>query len=148
MIKAQNISKTFLLPHEKRDTFREYFLGILRKIEFEKFHALKNVSFEIKKGEWVGVIGRNGSGKSTLLKILAGIYAPDSGQISISGKIVPLLELGVGFHPELTVIQNIFFNATLLGLPKSKIETRIDEILDFAELLDEEELSGARSKKA
>lgn len=134
MIQVKNISKQFLIPHEKRETLRENFLGFFCSRKYETLQALDRVSFEVKEGEWLGVIGRNGSGKSTLLKLLAGIYTPNEGQLCLSGKIVPLLELGVGFHPELTVLQNIFFNATLLGLSQKEIEDKTEEILDFSEL--------------
>ncbi len=134
MIQVKNISKQFLIPHEKRETLRENFLRFFRPRKYEKLQALNQISFNVKQGEWLGIIGRNGSGKSTLLKLLAGIYAPNKGKIHISGKIVPLLELGVGFHPELTVLQNIFFNATLLGLSQKEIEDKTETILDFAEL--------------
>lgn len=134
MIKVKNISKQFLIPHEKRDTFREKFLGFFSPIQYEKFQALDNVSFDVKKGEWLGIVGKNGSGKSTLLKLLASIYVPDAGNIKIMGKIIPLLELGVGFHPELTVLQNIFFNATILGLTTKEVEKKVDKILDFSGL--------------
>jgi len=134
MINVENISKKFLIPHEKRETLREKFLGLFRPVKYEKFNALNNVSFNVKKGAWLGIVGKNGSGKSTLLKILSGVYRADTGKIKISGKIVPLLELGVGFHPDLTVTQNIFFNATLLGIPQAEIKTKIEQILEFANL--------------
>lgn len=134
MIEVKKLSKSFLLPHEKRDTFREKFLGGFRPLEYENFQALSEVSFSVKKGEWLGIMGRNGSGKSTLLKILAGIYTPDEGSARVKGKLIPLLELGVGFHPELTVLQNIKFNATLLGLSAEIVKAKTEAILDFAEL--------------
>jgi ABC-2 type transport system ATP-binding protein len=134
MIQVDNISKTFRIPHERRDTLREIMLGFFRPVQYEKFAALKNVSFTVDKGQWYGVIGRNGSGKSTLLKILAGIYTPDEGKVHIQGRVIPLLELGVGFHPELTVLQNIFFNAALLGISRTTTKQLIDSILAFAEL--------------
>lgn len=134
MIKIKNVSKSFCLPHERQNTFCEKFLNGFKSVRYEKFKALTDISFSIHKGEWTGVLGRNGAGKSTLLKILSGVYAPDRGTMKIDGKIVPLLELGVGFHPELTVLQNIDFNATLLGLSSKDIATKKSEILDFAEL--------------
>jgi len=103
--------------------------------------TLDNVSFEIQQGEFFGIIGRNGSGKSTLLKILAGIYRPDHGsEIAIHGRIAPMLELGVGFNPELTGRENVFLNATILGLTRRQIEDCYDEIVQFAELSDFMEL--------
>jgi lipopolysaccharide transport system ATP-binding protein len=136
MIELKNVSKKFKIPHERRETFRDHFLNIFQKLDFEEFSACNNISFQIKKGEWIGVIGANGAGKSTLLKILAGIYVPDSGEILISPKIkmVPLLSLGIGFDPELSVTQNIILTATILGLSSIQIRQKFNEILDFAEL--------------
>lgn len=134
MIKIQNVSKKFLLPHEKRNTLRDHFLGLFRNREYEEFFALRDISLDIHPGEWVGIIGRNGSGKSTLLRILSGIFLPDEGSFSIHGKRVPLLELGVGFHGELTVRENIFLNGTLLGISQKELKTKEKSILEFAEL--------------
>jgi len=134
MIRVENVSKTFKIPHEKRETFREHLFSFFRPLEYEKFQALKNVSFEIKKGEWLGIIGPNGSGKSTLLKILAGIYLPDSGKIEINGKLVPFLELGVGFNMELSARDNIFLNGIILGMTKKEVEEKFDQIVQFAEI--------------
>lgn len=134
-ITVKNLSKTFRLPEERRGTLRERFLKIHRPNERKPRRTLDNISFEIQKGEFFGIIGRNGSGKSTLLKILAGIYKPDPGsQIQINGKIAPMLELGVGFNPELTGRENVYLNATILGLTKAEIDARYEEIVRFAEL--------------
>ncbi len=136
MIELKNISKKFKIPHERRDTFRDHFLNIFRCADYEEFFACNNISFHIKKGEWMGIVGRNGAGKSTLLKILAGIYLPDQGEISIfkNTRIVPILSLGIGFDPELSVRQNIILTGTILGLTSSEIRERFDEILQFAEV--------------
>lgn len=134
VIKIKNLSKTFRIPHEKRLTLRDYFSHPFRRTVCEKFEALKDISFEVEKGEWIGVIGRNGSGKSTLLKILAGVYAPDGGKIEIQGKVVPLLELGVGFNPELSGRENVYLNGTMLGMSKNEIRKKFDAIVDFAEI--------------
>lgn len=113
VIKAENISKTYVFQHQK-------------------FHALKNINFEIEAGEIVGLIGTNGSGKSTLLKIISRIMSPTSGKIIGNGRINSLLELGSGFHPELTGYENIFLNGAMLGMNKSEIKARLDEIISFA----------------
>jgi lipopolysaccharide transport system ATP-binding protein len=133
-IKVENVSKTFKIPHEKISTMRGAFVGAFRKKTYEKFKALDNVSFEVKKGEFFGIIGRNGSGKSTLLKILAGIYQSDNGKIQINGRISPFLELGIGFNSELSGRDNIYLNATILGLSRKQIEQKFNEIVAFSEL--------------
>jgi len=134
ILEMQNVCKTFIIPHEKRDTLREHFLGFFCRKEYERFFALRDISFQLRTGEWLGIVGPNGSGKSTLLRILADIFRPDSGHVHVEGKIVPLLELGVGFHPDLTVRQNIFLNGTLLGLDRERIKKEIASMLQFAEL--------------
>lgn len=134
MIHVSDVSKEFLLPHERRTTFREYFLHFFHPIHYERFYALRNVSFDLPKGQWLGIVGENGSGKSTLLRILAGVFTPTEGSVQISGKIVPLLGLGVGFHPDLTVCQNIFLNGALLGISLKKLKKKQKDILDFAEI--------------
>lgn len=134
-IKVENVSKTFKLPHEKVSTVKSAAINFYkRKRTFEKQKVLDNISFEIKKGEFFGIVGRNGSGKSTLLKLLAGIYSPDSGQIQINGKLTPFIELGVGFSPELTGRENVFLNGALLGFSRREIEKMYDDIVEFAEL--------------
>lgn len=118
-IKVEHVSKDFKLPHEKVGSIKNLFINGLNYIRknrtFETQHALKDVSFDIKKGEFFGIVGRNGSGKSTMLKMLAGIYRPTEGKIHINGKLVPFIELGVGFNPELTGRENVFLNGALLG---------------------------------
>lgn len=133
-IKAENVSKVFCIPHEKISTLRGAFVNAFRSNEYEEFKALENVSFEVKKGEFFGIIGRNGSGKSTLLKILAGIYKPDAGRIKINGLISPFLELGIGFNPELSGRDNIYLNAAVLGLSHKQIDEKFDDIVEFSEL--------------
>ena len=116
-INVEGISKSFRLPHEKTSTLKGAFTNILSptKRGYKTQQTLKNISFEIKKGEFFGIVGRNGSGKSTLLKILAGIYQPNKGKVHIRGKVVPFIELGVGFNPELSGRENVFLNGALLG---------------------------------
>jgi len=133
-LKADNISKCFEIPQERRNTIREKVIGFRKKTIYEKYNALEDVSLEIKRGEFFGIIGRNGSGKSTLLKILAGIYSPDSGSIAVNGQISPFLELGVGFNPELSGKDNIFLNGTILGLTFKEIEKKYPKIIEFSEL--------------
>jgi ABC-type polysaccharide/polyol phosphate transport system ATPase subunit len=134
-ISVKNISKTFRIPHEKVSSVRGAVVGALkRKGGFEEFQALDDVSFEVKKGEFFGIIGRNGSGKSTLLKVLAGIYQADQGKVKIHGMISPFLELGIGFNPELSGRDNVYLNATVLGMTKKQIDKKFDSIVAFSEL--------------
>jgi ABC-type polysaccharide/polyol phosphate transport system ATPase subunit len=134
-IQAENISKTFRIPHEKISTLRGAFVNMFRSNGYEEFKALDNVNFEVKKGEFFGIIGRNGSGKSTLLKILAGIYQPDKGgKVKINGLVSPFLELGIGFNPELSGRDNIYLNASVLGLTRKQIDKKFDDIVEFSEL--------------
>ncbi len=133
-IQVKNVSKTFKIPHEKISTVRGAFVNILKKKTYEEFKALDDVSFEVKKGEFFGIIGRNGSGKSTLLKVLAGIYQPDRGSVKVNGLISPFLELGIGFNPELSGRDNIYLNGTVLGLTKKQIDEKFNDIVGFSEL--------------
>ena len=161
-IKVSHVSKTFKIPHEKISSLGGAVTGAFKKGGFEEFKALDDVSFEVKKGEFFarldsrkrplvdplrlnettfrrieasarrGIIGRNGSGKSTLLKILAGIYQADSGSVSINGRISPFLELGIGFNPELSGRDNVYLNATVLGMSKKEIDKKFDSIVVFS----------------
>src|ERR1700748_475530 len=115
-IKVNHVSKTFKLPHEKTTSIKGAMIDLHKhKKSYERQQVLQDISFEIKKGEFFGIVGRNGSGKSTLLKILADIYIPDSGEIIVEGTLTPFIELGVGFNMELTGRENIFLNGALLG---------------------------------
>jgi ABC-type polysaccharide/polyol phosphate transport system ATPase subunit len=132
----------FNMPREKVDNVKEYIIRKLkRKISYDKFTALDNVSIDIEKGEVVGIIGLNGSGKSTLLKLISGILKPSEGEIATNGTISPLIELGAGFDMELTTRENIFLNGSVLGFERSFIREKYDEILDFAELRDFENVA-------
>ena len=134
-ISVKNVSKKFRLYHEKRTTIYESITGsINRKPHYETLQVLDNVSFNVKKGESFGIVGRNGSGKTTLLRILSHIYQPDDGSVETNGTVVPVLALGLGFHPELTAITNIYQSSILLGITKNQIAERIDEIIKFADL--------------
>lgn len=134
MIKVENLSKSFFIPHERRASIKDHLVHLFSRMRYEKFDALKDISFQVENGQWLGIIGDNGAGKSTLLKILAGIYVPDSGTIAISGKAIPFLELGVGFQPELSARDNIYLNGLLLGLSKKEVSEKFDEIIEFAEI--------------
>lgn len=134
-IVVRNLSKTFRLPQEKRDTLRERLFRMHVRDSHYLKKTLDNVSFEVREGEFFGIIGRNGSGKSTLLKILAGIYRPDAGShIQVNGRIAPMLELGVGFNMELTGRENVYLSGTILGLSKREIDDRYEGLVAFAEL--------------
>ncbi|MBU1012870.1 MAG: ABC transporter ATP-binding protein [Bacteroidetes bacterium] len=135
VIQLSNISKRYKLYKSKVDRLKES-LHPLRKVFHRDFYALENINLEVRKGEILGIIGRNGSGKSTLLKIISGILTPSNGQVFTQGKIVPLLELGSGFNPEFTGIENIFFYSSLMGFSRKDMEERIDQILEFAEIGD------------
>lgn len=132
-IKLSHIDKSFKLPHEKQSTLKGMLINIAKR-GYEKQEVLKDLTIEVKKGEFLGILGRNGSGKSTLLKTLSGIYTPDSGTIEINGKLTPFIELGVGFNPELSGRDNVFLNGALLGFSRSEVAEIYDEIVGFAEL--------------
>jgi len=132
---VDNISKKFRIPHEKKTTVFQNIVGLIkRQFDYEEFWALKDVSFEVKKGEAFGIIGKNGSGKSTLLRILARVLYPDSGSVAIDGKVASFLELGVGFQPELTAKENVYIYSSILGLSRKQVDRIYDDIFDFAEL--------------
>lgn len=134
-ISFENVVQRFRLIRERPDTLREVFTQVFRnRSSYHEFEALKNVSFSISDGQVVGIIGRNGSGKSTTLKIIAGVYTPTSGEVTVSGKVAALIELGAGFHPDLTGRENILVNGLLLGLTKREIRACEQRVLDFAEL--------------
>ncbi len=135
IIEICNVTMRFNLSKEKIDSLKEYFIKIVKKqLKFEEFFALKDVSFTIKKGEVFGIIGLNGSGKSTLLKVISGIYNPYQGNVVVRGTIAPLIELGAGFDMDLTARENIFLNGTVLGYTKKFLQSKFNEIVDFAEL--------------
>lgn len=134
-IYVNNITKVYKIYDEPKDRFKEA-LGIGSKQYYKNFYALKNISFEVGKGEIVGIVGRNGSGKSTILKILTGVLTPTEGSVSIEGKVSALLELGAGFNMEYTGMKNIYLNATMMHISKDEIERKIPDILKFADIGD------------
>lgn len=134
VIDVDHVEKVFRIPHEKRTTVFEALTGLLRPTQYETFPALKDVFFSVEEGEMFGIIGENGSGKSTLLKLLARIMRPTRGSVRVHRKVTPFLELGVGFNPDFTAVENIRTYATIMGLSKREIEGRVDDILDFAGL--------------
>jgi ABC-2 type transport system ATP-binding protein len=135
-IKVEHVSKNFVLPHERANSVKSLFTSLNKKQDksAEIQHALKGINFEVKKGEFFGIVGRNGSGKSTLLKILAGIYQPTSGRVHTQGKLVPFIELGVGFNPELTGRENVYLNGAMLGFSEKEVDAMYADIVQFAEL--------------
>lgn len=135
MIKVDNVSMKFNLSSEKFDSFKEYVIkSIKNQVSFEEFWALKNVSFEVKKGDALGLIGLNGSGKSTMLKTIAGVLKPTEGTVQVNGTVAPLIELGAGFDMDLTARENVFLNGALLGYPRKEMEKYYDDIVEFSEL--------------
>jgi ABC-2 type transport system ATP-binding protein len=134
-IRVQNVSKSFVLPHNRQNSIKGGLINLFKgDRSYEVQEVLKDISFEIKKGEFFGIVGRNGSGKSTLLKMLAGIYTPSEGTITVNGSLTPFIELGVGFNPELTGRENVFLNGALLGFNRSEMAAMYDDIVEFAEL--------------
>jgi ABC-type polysaccharide/polyol phosphate transport system ATPase subunit len=134
VISFNNVSKKF--RRGQKLLLKEALIDMFIPNKQEDFWALKNINFNIKKGETVGIIGNNGSGKSTLLKLIAGVMYPTEGTIKVSGRISPLIELGAGFHPELTGRENIYLNGAILGLSKKQVENRFQKIVAFSELFD------------
>ncbi len=132
-IVVKNLTKVYPLYDNPKDRLKEA-LHPFRKSYHHDFYALKDVSFEIKKGETVGIIGKNGAGKSTLLKIITGVLTPTSGEVQVSGKIASLLELGAGFNPEMTGMENIYLNGTIMGFTKEEMDEKVDAILAFADI--------------
>ena len=134
-ITVNNISKRFRLPHHKKTTLLQNAIGLIkRQMTYEEFWALKDISFEVDKGEALGIVGRNGSGKSTLLKMLARVLYPDTGSVRVNGKVASFLELGVGFQTELTAAENVYIYASVLGMNRRATQRIYEDIFDFAEL--------------
>lgn len=135
IISVQNVTMKFNMSKEKIDSLKEYFIKMMKKeLMYKEFTALSDISFEIKKGEVVGLVGLNGSGKSTLLKIIAGVMKPTSGTVSVQGTVAPLIEVGAGFNSNLSGRENIYLNGYMLGFSKEYIQEHMEEIIGFAEL--------------
>ncbi len=135
MIKVDNVTMVFNMASEKLNNLKEYVIAIARReLMFKAFHALEDVSFEVKRGDVFGILGTNGSGKSTMLKIVAGVLEPTKGTVEVNGKIAPLIELGAGFDMDLTARENIYLNGALLGYPRKFIDQNFDDIVEFAEI--------------
>ena len=136
-IEVKNLKKYFKLPTERSDSLKQVVVNWFKGIKgYKKQQVLKDISFEVNKGDFIGIVGRNGSGKSTLLKLISGIYTPNGGKININGSLVSFIELGVGFNPELTGRENIFLNGALMGFTTKEVASMYDEIVEFAELED------------
>lgn len=137
VIDVSHVSMHFNLMVEKVDSLKEYVVKLLKgKLLYNDFTALNDVSFQVKKGEIVGLVGFNGAGKSTMLKILAGVLTPTKGSVKVIGTVAPLIEVGAGFDPELTARENIYLNGAILGHSKEFMDSKFNEIIDFAELKD------------
>lgn len=136
-LKVTNVSKSFKLPTEKSSSLKNFLFNLIRGVHgYTIQEVLKDISFEVHKGDFFGIVGQNGSGKSTLLKIISQIYTPNTGSVQVEGKLVPFIELGVGFNPELTGRENVYLNGAMLGFSKDEIDAMYDDIVDFAELGD------------
>jgi len=135
IIRANDISMRYLMTYDRIQSIKEYVVQLLRgKIKYEEFWALKNVSFEVERGEVVGIIGHNGAGKSTLLKVISGILKPTGGELEVHGNVVPMLELGSGFDHDLTGRENIFLNGSILGYSEKYLKEKYEQIVEFSEL--------------
>jgi ABC-type polysaccharide/polyol phosphate transport system ATPase subunit len=134
VIEVQDVAKGFRVPSVRRDTVREHFLGVLNPRSFRRLEVLRSVSFAVREGESVAIMGRNGSGKSTLLKVLCGIYVPDRGRVDVRAPVTPILELGVGWNPDLDAIDNIVLLGTVMGMSLTEATHATEEVLAFAEL--------------
>ncbi len=141
-VTVESVSMRFNMAAEKVDSLKEAFIKVMkRELKFKEFYALRDISFSVEKGERLALVGLNGSGKSTLLKLIAGVMKPSSGKITVNGKIAPMIELGAGFDPNLSAKENVYLNGAILGLSDKQIADSYDEILDFAELRDFENVA-------
>jgi len=134
VIEVRQLAKSFWIPSAKRETVREHVLHVFRRRSFERLDVLRSVSFDVQAGETIGIMGRNGSGKSTLLRLLCGIYRADSGSLDVRAPLTPILELGLGWNPELDGVDNVMLIGTAMGLSLREARESLDEILAFAGL--------------
>ena len=135
VLSVNHVGKYFKLPTEQATGLKQLVINWAKGIKgYKEQHVLRDINFEVRQGDFFGIVGRNGSGKSTLLKLISGIYVPDSGTIQVNGKLVPFIELGVGFNPELTGRENVYLNGALLGFTRDEIDAMYDDIVEFAEL--------------
>ena len=135
MIQAENVSMCYRMTYDRVQSMKEYLVQMVKgKIKYEEFWALRDVSFEVKKGEVLGIVGHNGAGKSTLLKVISGILKPTGGSVTVNGTVVPMLELGSGFDTDLSGRENVFLNGAILGYPEEFLKAKFDEIAAFSEL--------------
>jgi ABC-2 type transport system ATP-binding protein len=134
ILELRDVTKSFSIPRTRRDTVREHVLDLFRPHPHETLHVLKGVTFQLHEGETLGIMGRNGCGKSTLLKVVSGIYAPNGGSVIVRAPLTPILELGVGWNPDLDAVDNIYLLGSVMGLSLRELKGAIDEILSFADL--------------
>ena len=137
VLKVENVSMKFNLSKEKHDSLKEYFIAMLRReLQYNEFWALSDVSFELERGDRLGILGFNGAGKSTLLKVIAGVFKPTIGTVEREGVLAPLIELGAGFDPQYTGMENIYLYGACLGYSHKFIDEKLDQIIEFSELKD------------
>ena len=134
LVSVEDVSKAFRIPRVRRDTVREHVFGLFDRRRYDHLQALDRVNVELRPGETLGIMGRNGCGKSTLLKVLCGIYEADSGRVQLNAGITPILQLGVGWNPELDAIDNVYLLGAVMGLSRAAIRDSLDEILEFGDL--------------
>jgi ABC-2 type transport system ATP-binding protein len=134
VLEVRGVDKTFRIPNHRVDSFKERATHPFRRIEYREQRVLRDISFDVHQGEFVGIVGRNGSGKSTLLKIMSSIYRADRGRIRVAGRLAPFIELGVGFNPEMTSRENVVLNGVMMGLGRREARKRLDSVLEFADL--------------
>ncbi len=137
VLKVNDVSMRFNLSKEKVDSLKEYIIKLLKgQLEFDEFWALENIDFQLEKGDRLGILGFNGAGKSTLLKVIAGVFKPTKGSVERSGVLAPLIELGAGFDPQYTGLENIYLYGACLGYSRKFIDSKLEEIIEFSELRD------------